>query len=102
MDEPFHIELVRTGGFGGLRLRGAVDVNELPADQAATLTDLVDRADLAGAQAQPAPAAFPDEFRYDLTVTRGGSRQRLVTGDRSASPELRALLAQLVELTARP
>jgi emfourin len=101
-EEPFRIELVRTGGFGGLRLQGTVDVNQLPAEQAAALTGLLDRAGLAGGRDRPARPAAPDEFRYDLTVIRGDTRQHLVTGDRDASPELRELLARLVELTGRP
>jgi hypothetical protein len=100
-DRPFRIQLTRTGGFGGLRLDGAVDVEALPPEQAASLTELVDRVDLAGLERQPAGQAMPDEFRYDLTVIRGDRRHHLVVGDHSAPPELRALLARLVELTRR-
>lgn len=100
-DEPFRIELTRTGGFAGIRLHGVVDVGALPPEQAAALTDLVDRVDFAALERQPAQPARPDEFRYDLTVTRGDRRHHLVTGDRSASPELHALLARLVELAGR-
>lgn len=100
-DEPFRIELTRTGGFGGLRLDSAVDVGALPPEQAAALTDLVERVDLDALERQPAQQALPDEFRYDLTVVRGDRRHHVVVGDRGAPPELRALLARLVELAGR-
>lgn len=100
-DEPFRIELTRTGGFGGLRLDGAVDVGALPPEQAAAVTDLVERVDLDALERQPVQQALPDEFRYDLTVVRGGRRHHVVVGDRGAPPELRALLARLVELAGR-
>lgn len=97
-DQPFRIELTRTGGFGGLRVHSTVDVGTLPPDQAAALTDLVDQVALAR---QPVEQAFPDEFRYDLTVLRGDRRHHLLVGDTGATPELRALLNRLVELAAR-
>jgi hypothetical protein len=100
-DRPFRMELERTGGFGGLRLHSSVDVGVLPPEQAAALTDLVDRVDFVALERRPAQQASPDEFRYDLTVARGDRRHHLVVGDRSAPPELRELLARLVELAGR-
>lgn len=100
-DRPFRMELTRSGGFGGLRLHSSVDVDALPLEQTAALTDLVDRVDLAALEQQPVQQAWPDEYRYELTVIRGDRRHHLVVGDRSAPPELRALLARLVELAGR-
>jgi hypothetical protein len=99
--QPFRIDLERTGGFAGIPLRGSVDVAALPPEQAGALADLVERVDFAALERQPAPQAWPDEFRYDLTVVRGDRRHHLVTGDRSATPELRELLARVVELAGR-
>ena len=78
-----------------------MDVGALPPDQAADLTDLVDQADLAALEHRPSQQASPDEFRYDLTVLRDDRHHHLLVGDRSATPELRALLARLVELAGR-
>jgi hypothetical protein len=100
-DQLFRIELTRSGGFGGLRLHSTVDVGALPPDQAADLTGLVDQAGLAALERQPSQQASPDEFRYDLTVLRGDRHHHVVVGDRGATPELRALLARLVELAGR-
>jgi emfourin len=97
-DRPFRIDLTRTGGFGGLRLHGSVDVGTLPPEQAAALTDLVDGVDFAALEGQPVQKAWPDEFRYDLTIIRGDRHHHLIMGDRSVPPELRALLSRLVEL----
>jgi hypothetical protein len=99
-DRPFRMELTRTGGFAGLRLHSSVDVGALPPEQVTALTDLVDRIDFAALERQPVQQAWPDEFRYDLTVIRGDRRHHLVAGDRSVPPELRALLARLVELAS--
>lgn len=99
-DEPFRIELTRTGGFGGIRLHGSLDVTGLAPAQAAALTQLVDQVDFDVLQRTPPQPTSPDEFRYDLTVTRGDRRHHLVMGDRNASPELHALLARLAQLIA--
>jgi hypothetical protein len=98
---PIRVELTRTGGFAGVRLHSSANVDALPPEQAAALADLIDQVDFAALEGQPNQQAWPDEFRYDLTVIRGDRRHRVVIGDRSAPPELRALLARLVELAGR-
>ena len=100
-DQPARFDLTRTGGFGGLRLHSTVDVAALPPEEAAALTDLLDQVDFDALERQPPQDPTPDEFSYDLTVTRGGRRHHVVVGDRGAPPELHAVLSAVVKLARR-
>jgi hypothetical protein len=92
------VEVVRSGGFANRQLRAAVDTSELAPDDAARLTQLVGRADLAGAAARPrAPARGADRYQYDLTVTEGARREHVTVTEGELSPELRALVRDVMD-----
>ena len=98
-EQPIQIELTRTGGFGGQRLHGSVRTDALAPQVAAELTDLIEKADLAGSERRArGTQVFPDEFRYELTVVRGADRHHLTVLDHEVTPDLRPLLTRLVQL----
>jgi hypothetical protein len=92
------VEVVRSGGFANLKAPPAVvDTDDLSPEEAARLTDLVGRADLAAAAARPrAPVRGADRYQYDVTVTEGTRREHVTVGEGELSPELRALVQDVV------
>jgi len=105
--ERIRVELVRTGGFGGMELHSTLDTARLPDAEADELAALVERAGLdplgsAGADETTAAhgeergQAMPDAFQYRLSVQRGGRRWHGVLDERQVPPELRPLLTKLV------
>jgi hypothetical protein len=92
------IEFQRSGGFAGLRLATTVDVDKLPADEAAELKRLVDAADFFRLPATLKATRGADQFTYRLTV-EAGNRQHTVEVSENAAPEsLRPLLQRLATL----
>lgn len=87
-----HVEVVRTGGFAGLReVVASYDTDALPADQAERLRELADA--VLGLQV-PDPAGA-DGFRWETTVRdESGEHTVVVPGDTEpdAAP-VRELLA---------
>jgi len=74
-----------------------LDTAELPEEEAREWRALVERVDFAALQGRPrghGPGA--DRFQYDLTIVRGGERERLSVAEPDATPELRALLDRLM------
>jgi hypothetical protein len=103
--EHVRVELVRTGGFGGMELRGTLDTAQLPRPDAEDLAGLVEQVDFdsfghGGAAGDEAATgtrrAVPDAFQYRLSVQRGGRRWSAVFDESQVPPELRPLLAKLV------
>jgi hypothetical protein len=65
-----HIEYVRSGGFGGIRLTGSFDTENLPPEQAATLGKLIDGASFFRLSEQIKPTLpVPDQFEYRVTIS---------------------------------
>jgi hypothetical protein len=92
------IDLTRTGGFGGLTLRGTVDLDSLPATQADELSDLLAAVDFATLDQAGMAEPRPDEFHYDMRVVSPQGIHHVLAGDSTAPPPLRALIAQVVAL----
>jgi hypothetical protein len=88
--------LTRAGGVAGIRKPPLeLDTQTLAAPDRQRLHDLVDAASLAE---QPAGRgdAHPDELGYELSVTHDDGRSQTVEFSHAgASPELRALVAEL-------
>lgn len=96
MTEEARLEVVRTGGFGGLTLRSSVDLRELPPEQAQLLMNLFDDPEAGTAARQPSASRIPDSFQYDLVLSRGGSREEVRVTPAVLSPELQGLLTSLI------
>lgn len=92
------IELVRSGGFGNLILRRALDTDDLAADESEAMVALVGRIDLEGLAARsPIRGAGADRFQYDLTVTRGDVVHQVTVAEDQAPPDLRQLFDRVVD-----
>jgi Emfourin len=59
------VEVTRSGGFAGVRVRGVFDTSELAADAAAQADSLV-RQLAARGPSSSAPPPHPDAFQYQL------------------------------------
>ena len=94
--EHIRVNLVRSGGFGGLSREGSLDTSALDPQAAREVVELVDRLDLPRlAQTPPAPG-MPDGFQYDLTVERGDRQWQLSLAESQVAPELRPLLQRVL------
>jgi emfourin len=91
--QRIHVEVTRTGGFGGLETSRSADTDSLPADDARGLAELVDGLDLEALREHPAGTrAVPDAFQYDVSISRGGEHVRLRVRDPDVPAELRPLI----------
>lgn len=72
-----------------------VDTRDLPKDEAAELSRLVDRAIAAGTHQPGGSAAARDAMSYTITVDRDGSTTTLTGSDTAESAEFADLLAWL-------
>lgn len=82
------VEVVRTGGFAGLRARGTLDTAAMEPEEAERVARLTRGLD---ALAQPeSRGGRPDRFEYEITVE--GGRRRIVA-EEDLTPELRELVA---------
>ncbi len=93
------ISLVRTGGIAGIRLAREVDTDELPAEQAGELKQLVDSAQFFDRPDTPEPAArIPDSLEYRISVSDGARTRAIVLAEHSVPDDLRPLVTYLVAL----
>ena len=89
------ISFERTGGFAGLMLAVRLELNSLPAEDAAALQKLVEDSDFFHLPEPDAQQGFPDGYRYTIMVERE-AEQRTVEFSEGALPEqLRALVNDL-------
>jgi hypothetical protein len=113
--ERIRVEVERTGGFGGLRVRGAMDSADLAPPDRAALTELLAQADLAalgdtdsasagspegGHAGSPEgvgrPPGMPDAFEYRLSIQRGPTRWAGTLRDPQVPAGLRPLLKHVL------
>jgi hypothetical protein len=80
----------RSGGFAGMTLTCAADLDELPPG----LRELLSHTDLNALRASSAPGGA-DRFQHELVVDEGGSEQRAVLGDHELPADLRPLVEWL-------
>ncbi len=93
------ISFERSGGFANIRVGGDFNLDDLPADQANSLRELLEKANFMALPEQlPANKAVPDQFTYTITVQGPAGQHTVVTGDRSAPDNLRPLIQKLTEL----
>jgi hypothetical protein len=85
----------RTGGFMGRSVSLDLNLDEMPADQSATLRRLVDESDFFGLEELPTKTSRPDEFLYIITITTKTIRHTIRASDSSMPETLRPLLNEL-------
>ncbi|HVR07750.1 MAG TPA: protealysin inhibitor emfourin [Thermoanaerobaculia bacterium] len=101
------IRLRRSGGFAGLQTPPVeIDSQQLPADKARELEQLVTRARLfeppagsgtAQPAAAPAPGPARDAFQYDLSIDDGGRSQAVRLHEGSMHPDAARLVQWLAQ-----
>ncbi len=85
----------RAGGFAGLRITTAIDLDQLPEEDANRLLRMLDQCAFFKLPESPEAGKAPDEFTYSITVDEPGRRHTIHTSDTTASAELRELLNEL-------
>ncbi len=98
-----HIERIkfeRTGGFAGIRIARDLKLEDLPEEQANTITELLDDMDFGELPEQMLDESGPDQFTYTITVETRKWEHTVVTGDASAPEKMQELL-QLLNRLAR-
>jgi hypothetical protein len=93
------ITFTRTGGFAGIRLRAVVNEEELPAETAAQLRQLVDGADCFRLPGEiMAERKQPDRFQYELLIEDGERQNSILVDEEAVPPALQPLLEWLTDV----
>ena len=96
------IKFERTGGFAGMTIARDLKLDDLPEEQAHTLSELLDDLDFGELPEQmTGTESMPDEFTYVITVETKKWEHTVVTGDASAPEKMQALLQFLNRLARR-
>ena len=82
----------------GLKSNLTVDLDDMPLDQAETLSRLVDEAHFFTLTENPPTQSTPDGFQYAITIEAETNKRTLHTSDTSAPEELRPLLQELSQM----
>ena len=95
------IKFERTGGFAGMRIATDLKVDDLPDEQANSISELLDDLDFRELPEQMmGDSNIPDQFTYTITVETKKWEHTVVTGDISAPEKMQELL-QLLNRLAR-
>ena len=95
------IKFERTGGFAGMRIATDLKLDDLPDEQAHTISELLDDLDFRELPASLVKEeGMPDQFTYTITVETKKWEHTVTTGDVSAPEKLQELL-QLLNRLAR-
>ncbi|MDZ8023627.1 MAG: hypothetical protein RMX97_02865 [Nostoc sp. DedQUE11] len=90
------ISFERTGGFAGISKKTTVDTAELPANEANTLPQLVEAADLFRLPERiTSPNPQSDRFQYKLTVEDNGKEHTVTVSEAALPGTLRPLIEWL-------
>ena len=90
------IKFERTGGFAGMRIATDLKLDDLPDEQAKTISKLLDDLDFEELPEQMMnDSNMPDQFTYTITVETNKGEHTVITGDTSASEKMQELLQVL-------
>lgn len=79
----------------GRKVSTAIDLDDLPDEQAELLDDLLDEADFFELPADLTRPAMPDAFTYNITVSSDERQHSVRVSDSTAPDDLRPLLEEL-------
>lgn len=85
----------RTGGIMGRKVSLDLDLDEMPADESATLKRLIDESDFFDLSDAPKKTSRLDEFNYTITIITKTIQHTIRISDSSAPETLRPLLSEL-------
>jgi Emfourin len=95
------IKFERTGGFAGIRIATDLKMDDLPDDQAHTISELLDDLDFRELpESLVKEEGMADQFTYTITVETKKWEHTVTTGDISVPEKLQELL-QLLNRLAR-
>ena len=93
------IKFERTGGFAGLRIAKDLKIDDLPDEQARTISELVDDLDFEELPERMLnDSNMPDQFNYTITVETKKWVHTVTTGETSAPKKMQELLELLNRL----
>ncbi len=91
------IKFERTGGFAGIRLASDFKLDELPDDQAHTLTELLDDMNFDELPKQLGSAtSLADGFTYEITVETKKWKNTVIINDGTSLPDKMESLLELL------
>ncbi len=97
------IEFERVGGVAGIRLRGSIDTDVLPPEEAKSWQALVEKAQLGHMrQSSRAGGRTRDSFEYWLTVKDGWKESSVRMTDETLPPSPTPLIDRLLALAKKP
>jgi hypothetical protein len=89
------IHFHRAGGVLGREIDAEIDLNEIPADEAQQLMQLIAGANFFKIPQNMIAQAMDDEYEYTVTVEAGNTSHTIHTCDSNAPQSLRPLLEKL-------
>ncbi len=90
------IEFERFGGFTGIRLQGALNLDELAPEEDREIQDLLEASGFFELPSQITPqVGIPDQFHYRVTVYSAEDSHTIELSDAVASESMRLLLQKL-------
>ena len=93
------IKFERTGGFAGMRIAKDLKLDDLPDEQAKTISELLDDLDFEELPEQMMnDSNMPDQFTYTITVETNKGEHTVTIGDASAPEKMQELLELLNRL----
>ncbi len=97
------IEFERVGGVAGIRLRGSIDTDVLPPEEAKSWQALVEKAQRGHMrQSSRAGGRTRDSFEYWLTVKDGWKESSVRMTDETLPPSATPLIDRLLALAKKP
>jgi hypothetical protein len=97
------IHFKRAGGFAGIQLKGDVDTDTLPPEEAKSWEALVEKAQLGQIrQLSGAGGRIRDSFEYWVTVENGGKQSSVRMTDETLPPSATPLIDRLLALAKKP
>jgi hypothetical protein len=92
----------RSGGFAGIKLSAAFDLDSLPKDQADEIRSAVNKVDFSRLSEQMLPPTpMPDQLEYVITIETDEWQHKIVTSDTTAPAELQPLLRTLTRFARK-
>ena len=93
------IKFERTGGFAGLRIAKDLKMDDLPDEQARTLSEILNDLEFEELPEQMLnDSNMPDQFTYTITVETKKWEHTVTTGDTSGPEKMQELLELLNRL----
>ena len=93
----------RSGGFAGISQTHSISTDQLPAEQAQTLRDLVDAADFYKLPSViPSTGPVRDPFQYKVTVESERGTHTVQAGEAAVPPLLRPVLDWVKNSARKP